>query len=51
MENDDRIHEIIEILFKYEHKLSDGYEYYSTNVYETLLIIAKSILESLEKNK
>ena len=44
MDQEDKIHQIIEILFNYEDKLSDGYEYYSGNVYEILQTIAKNIL-------
>lgn len=50
MDEEDRIHQIFEILFKYEHKLSDGYEYYSDNVYEILRTIAKNILETIESS-
>jgi NACalpha-BTF3-like transcription factor len=42
-----KIEQIVNILLKYEHKLSDGYQYYSYEE-DVLREIAQSILETID---
>lgn len=48
MSEEQQIEEIVQVLYNYEDALSDGYEYYATDVNEVLKSIAKEILEMLE---
>ena len=47
---DKKIEQIVDILLKYQHKLSDGYQYYvyEDTVSNVLREIAQSILETID---
>jgi len=50
MDKEEKIKKIIDVLDKYEGRLSDGYKYYSDDsVEETLKDIAEDILLSLKQ--
>jgi len=46
-----KIEEIVNILLKYEHKLSDGYQYYVYDVSNVLREIAQSILTAMNSEE
>jgi len=46
-----KIEEIVNILLKYEHKLSDGYQYYVYDVSNVLREIAQSILTAINSEE
>jgi len=46
-----KIEEIVNILLKYQHKLSDGYQYYVYDVSNVLREIAQSILTAMNSEE